>query len=298
LLTSGGGAARPPCSSRRPTPIRSGTGTSIWLWSRVDGSRRLRGANGRSTAGYALTAGSRVRRAHQRRSAAGSVGRAVGRRLRPDIVCPSRQWMPGDRRGHFVIAARAAGDGSVRRRTGAVPARGPGRPSEAWDLRDATTRLHWTAELARLSGHDTVGCGRAAAGYDQSGTHHAAYCRWRGAQVALANGRGPSPPGCSSAARDARQHVPLTAAILRRRGPVPHETDWTCPDDARGPTSPGPLGWPTLGQQRFVEPGVVVRGGGAPRADCSGWRRSSRIRALRPRAQRAASACSARLLHC
>ena len=74
----------------------------------------------------------------------------------------------------------------------------------------------WTAELARLTGTQTVEHWVAAAGeWDKlARLHDAAYCRWRGAQVAMATGQATLATRLlRRAARDGREHVPLLAAI-------------------------------------------------------------------------------------
>ncbi len=85
----------------------------------------------------------------------------------------------------------------------------------------------WAAELARLTGTATVEhWTRAASAWDGIGRpHDAAYSRWRGAQVALDQGQGTVAARLlRRAATDARENVPLTAAIaasrLTRRTPV------------------------------------------------------------------------------
>ena len=77
-------------------------------------------------------------------------------------------------------------------------------------------RRTWEAELARLDGRDaTEAWAAAATAWDPMvRPHDAAYCRWRGAQVALARGqRTIAAKLLRRAERDAREHVPLAAAI-------------------------------------------------------------------------------------
>ena len=79
-------------------------------------------------------------------------------------------------------------------------------------------RLTWHAETGRLSGEQTVeGWTAAATAWDDlTRPHDAAYCRWRAAQVALRQRRGTVASRLlRRAARDAREHVPLSAAIAR-----------------------------------------------------------------------------------
>jgi hypothetical protein len=77
-------------------------------------------------------------------------------------------------------------------------------------------RSQWDAELGRLLGRSDPAVWAAAAGrWDAlSRPHHAAYCRWRGAQAALAAGHGTAARRLlRQAALDARTHVPLTRAL-------------------------------------------------------------------------------------
>jgi tetratricopeptide (TPR) repeat protein len=77
-------------------------------------------------------------------------------------------------------------------------------------------RRTWEAELARLVGRDAIESWTAAAtAWDAMvRPHDAGYCRWRAAQVALASGQGTVAARLlKRAARDAREHVPLSAAI-------------------------------------------------------------------------------------
>lgn len=88
---------------------------------------------------------------------------------------------------------------------------GPGVP----DVAAAANALRWEAELCRLEDRATVdGWARAASPWDRLGRpHESAYCRWRGAQVALRAGRGTLAVRLAGRARsDARQHVPLADA--------------------------------------------------------------------------------------
>jgi tetratricopeptide (TPR) repeat protein len=74
----------------------------------------------------------------------------------------------------------------------------------------------WVAELARLVGTPSLHLWAAAAGHwDRVGRpHEAAYCRWRAAQLALADGRRTVAQRLlRRAAYGAREHVPLSAAI-------------------------------------------------------------------------------------
>jgi hypothetical protein len=74
----------------------------------------------------------------------------------------------------------------------------------------------WAAETARLIGRPSLELWAEATGHwDRLGRpHDAAYSRWRGAQVALAAGQGTVAGRLlRRAARDAREHVPLSFAI-------------------------------------------------------------------------------------
>ncbi len=82
-------------------------------------------------------------------------------------------------------------------------------PRRAW-------RALWSAELARLEGTQTTqGWAAVAAAWDQADRpHRAAYCRWRAARTARGEGQATVADRLlRRAARDARGHVPLSAAI-------------------------------------------------------------------------------------
>ena len=93
-----------------------------------------------------------------------------------------------------------------------VDAFGPARmPAER-----AACAATWAAELGRLSGNQTVDAWvAAAAGWDKmSRPHDSAYCRWRGAAVALTTGQASvATKLLRRAERDAREHLPLLEAI-------------------------------------------------------------------------------------
>jgi hypothetical protein len=145
----------------------------------------------------------------------------------PTLEEPKATKTPGLTGSLLVTAARAAGDASVassaRHReqlarwlrdshdhavyrpfeTGALPV----------DLAAGPT---WIAELARLAGTAETGHWAAAAqAWDRvTRPFDAAYCRWRGGQVALAAGEGTVAARLlRRAARDAHEHIPLAAAI-------------------------------------------------------------------------------------
>jgi hypothetical protein len=96
----------------------------------------------------------------------------------------------------------------------------PGLP----DVTTAANALLWEAELFRLEDRATVDVwARAASQWDLlRRPHESAYCRWRGAQVALHVGRDAVATRLAVRARlDARQHVPLAdaaTATLDRAG--------------------------------------------------------------------------------
>jgi hypothetical protein len=77
-------------------------------------------------------------------------------------------------------------------------------------------RATWDAEIGRLTGTASLRLWAAAAGaWDKIGRpHDSAYCRWRGAQVALATGQASTAPKLlRRAERDAREHTPLLDSI-------------------------------------------------------------------------------------
>ena len=139
--------------------------------------------------------------------------------------------------GLFVLAARAAADladsGMVTAAT---------RPELLGELEDLLARaatdpfaVHpyaarpalaatWAAETARLAGTPTVEHWVAAAReWDRlTRPHDAAYCRWRAAQVALSTGQGGTAHRLLRRAEvDAREHVPLLAAIRKTEADLP-----------------------------------------------------------------------------
>jgi hypothetical protein len=80
----------------------------------------------------------------------------------------------------------------------------------------AAQASQWDAELSRLRGNpDPVLWAAAATEWDRlDRPHDSAYCRWRGAQAALAMGQGTAAHRLlRRAATDAREHVPLSQAI-------------------------------------------------------------------------------------
>jgi tetratricopeptide (TPR) repeat protein len=79
----------------------------------------------------------------------------------------------------------------------------------------------WAAEMARAGAHDSLDRWVAAAvAWDHlARPYDAAYCRWRGAQVALATSQGTTARRLMRrATADARGHVPLSDAIGRTAG--------------------------------------------------------------------------------
>jgi tetratricopeptide (TPR) repeat protein len=142
----------------------------------------------------------------------------------------------------FVLAARAAADlleHDPRTRRGRdrylrnlhdLHARAAADPFTTTDRVDG--RAHgaaWQAETARLAGQPKLELwATAAREWDElSRPQDAAYCRWRGAQVAIATGQGTIALRLlRRAAREAREHVPLSTAIAEtteraRRSPHP-----------------------------------------------------------------------------
>ncbi|MEP9381616.1 ATP-binding protein [Nocardioides cheoyonin] len=126
----------------------------------------------------------------------------------------------------FMTAARVAADLARRgvdpaelasvlvglRGEAAVDPLGPGT---APPVRPATSAT-WTAELARLAGTDTPQQWVAAASEWDAlrSPHEAAYCRWRGGQAAYAGRQATLAQRLlRRAAGEAREHVPLSAAI-------------------------------------------------------------------------------------
>jgi hypothetical protein len=85
----------------------------------------------------------------------------------------------------------------------------------------AAMAAQWDAELGRLAGRsDPASWARAASEWDTwTHPHDAAYCRWRGAQACLATGQGTLAGRLlRRAAKDAHEHVPLSAAIAETAG--------------------------------------------------------------------------------
>jgi hypothetical protein len=123
----------------------------------------------------------------------------------------------------FALAARAAADcpstdrdrdtlavlEDLRRRATLDPFAGVCGDNHGW-------HASWDAELARLSGNETLDLwARAAAEWDKiSRPHEAAYCRWRGGQLALGERHGTVAARLlKRAATDAHEHIPLHRAI-------------------------------------------------------------------------------------
>ena len=129
--------------------------------------------------------------------------------------------------GLLALAARAAaevgdrGPGATRadllEELRQAAATDPFVPHPAFPDRPAL-RAAWAAEEARLTGNETVeGWVAAATAWQRlRRRHEAAYCRWRGAQVADRDGAAPLAARLlRAAARDAVGHAPLQAAIDR-----------------------------------------------------------------------------------
>ena len=99
--------------------------------------------------------------------------------------------------------------------------RDPFEPSRFFAARPAHAAA-WAAESARLVGRQSLELWAAAARHwDRLGRpHDAAYCRWRGAQVALAGGqRTIALRLLRRAAGEAREHLPLSSAITETGPP-------------------------------------------------------------------------------
>ncbi len=150
----------------------------------------------------------------------------------------------------FVLAARSAADvvehearagrarGDSLRDVMELRARARVDPFTTTNRADGPAhRATWQAETARLAGQPSLELWATAAGaWDKlSRPHDAAYCRWRGAQAALAIDQGTIALRLlRRAVREAREHVPLSAAIAEttekaRRAPHPAERSRSCP---------------------------------------------------------------------
>lgn len=132
--------------------------------------------------------------------------------------------------GLLVLAARAAADlaaaptAEVRLRTTllrelddlAASAAGDPFATPNVNANRPALRAMWDAEIGRLSGTPSFELwAAAAAAWDKIvRPHDSAYCRWRGAQVALAAGQASAAPKLlRRAERDAREHMPLLDRI-------------------------------------------------------------------------------------
>ena len=132
--------------------------------------------------------------------------------------------------GLLVLDARAAADGAAlasadpEARTRllrelewllARTSRDPFAASDVYAVR-AALRVGWAAELARLAGAPSLEHWAAATVEWEKidRPHDSAYCRWRGAQAALAAGQASTATKLlRRAERDAREHVPQFEAI-------------------------------------------------------------------------------------
>jgi len=132
-------------------------------------------------------------------------------------------------RAHAEVMDETAASSSLRRSTASslraqvagasADPFGPGVP----DVATTAHALLWEAELCRMEDRATVDAwARAASEWDLLGRpHQSGYCRWRGAQVALHDGRGSLASRLAVRARaDARQHVPLARAAAATLGRV------------------------------------------------------------------------------
>jgi hypothetical protein len=169
-------------------------------------------------------------------AAQGDLWRSQPQRALDRLVPVLAQLVDSDEATHagtaFVSAARAAADlvetlppaeKAARRRdlvkrlqTLRSQAQADPLAPDAVSAERFANAARWVAELARLAGEAKVEQWTSAAtAWDQiERPHDAAYCRWRAAQVALATGQGTLAARLlKRAARDAREHVPLSAAI-------------------------------------------------------------------------------------
>jgi hypothetical protein len=159
---------------------------------------------------------------------------AAAARLASSLVILGGSEASGHAGPLLVLAARAAADQSHGR-----PA--PAAVGQLVELRrslmhdpladDAAVATHtaqaaqWAAELSRLEARpDPAPWLAAASHWDQlERPHDAAYCRWRGAEAALATGQGTLARRLlRRAALDAREHVPLTRAITETAAYAQH----------------------------------------------------------------------------
>ena len=154
--------------------------------------------------------------------------------------------------GALALAARAAADVADASALGAAgrrdllatlqeihgrAARDPFEPSGFFAARPAHAAA-WAAESARLAGRQSLEPWvDAARQWDRLGRpHDAAYCRWRGAQVALAGGQGTIALRLlRRAAGEAREHVPLSSAIAETAEQAPGRHDGPGPPVDAGP---------------------------------------------------------------
>jgi tetratricopeptide (TPR) repeat protein len=124
-------------------------------------------------------------------------------------------------RAHAEVMEETSASSGLRRSTsGSLRAQVAGASTDPFGpgVPDVATTAHallWEAELSRMEDRATVDAwARAASEWDLLGRpHQSGYCRWRGAQVALHEGRGSVASRLAVRARaDARQHVPLAGA--------------------------------------------------------------------------------------
>jgi DNA-binding CsgD family transcriptional regulator len=112
----------------------------------------------------------------------------------------------------------------------------------------------WRAEWTRLRGeHEPQAWHEAVAAWEAlSRPHRAAYAQWRQAEALLARpyGRAPATEVLRAAARQAAQHLPLSAAIseLARRARI----DVAEPDAAKRPEDAAPAGAFGLTDREYV----------------------------------------------
>jgi hypothetical protein len=145
-----------------------------------------------------------IRGLHWRASAESSAALALAARAAADVVDHSSLGADGSRDLLLTLQelhGRAAQDAF--------------EPSQVFAARPAHAAV-WAAESARLAGRPSLELwADAARQWDRlSRPHDAAYCRWRAAQVALRAGQGTIALRLlRRAAREAREHIPLSTAI-------------------------------------------------------------------------------------
>jgi hypothetical protein len=149
---------------------------------------------------------------------------------RATSVVPSTTLEPGTVGRLLVLLARAAADAAeatpqrrveLQEITRDAAKHHPGTFDAGGFPGDRAAHGQFEAEQARLHKKATVDLWtRAARDWDRvQRPHDAAYCRWRAAQLALKSGHGTvATKLLRRAAHDAKEHVPLAAAIAATPG--------------------------------------------------------------------------------